>query len=116
MAAMFTIFFVEFVSTRYLARVDRDAVASNRAATGAVKPEGAPRSQSSDPQHHGHHHFEPLPPMHTGEMMAPVKHSQALGVLMLEMGIIFHSVFIGLTLAVSSGSDFISLSSPLIHS
>ena len=44
-----------------------------------------------------------------GELNSHMQATQKLGVAILEAGIIFHSVFIGLTLAVSTGSNFISL-------
>lgn len=45
-------------------------------------------------------------PNHIGEVTAE---TEKLGVGLLEAGIIFHSVFIGLTLAITTGGDFISL-------
>jgi len=118
MAAVIAIFLVEFASTRYLAAVDR-RIAQNAAAP--LDPSGTPldtkvddsssREQTPPPshqeQHFGHHHFSPAPVQ--GEVDRSTAATQKLGVVVLEAGIIFHSVFIGLTLAVSAGSDFISL-------
>ena len=117
MAAMFFIFFVEFVSTRYLARFDHAARAASVAAVSysprQTKTEAEDEVVQPTPTgHEGHHHFDPPPPDPTDlerSLLNNPSQTQALGVLILEAGIIFHSIFIGLTLAVSSGSEFISL-------
>lgn len=113
MVAVFAIFLVEYGSTRYLTAVD-NRIAHNVAAT-AFDPVGVEEPLKSeingngnvDASHHGHHHFIPAPL--EGDVDVRTAATQKLGVAILEAGIIFHSVFIGLTLAVSSGSDFISL-------
>src|SRR5271169_1227633 len=116
MSSAIIIFLVEFGSTRYLANVDRQ-IAGDATPTPPTPPDlsaletGAkiePQPpKKRDSAHFGHHHINP-PPVE-GEIDAHTAATQKLGVAILEAGIIFHSVFIGLTLAVSTGSDFISL-------
>lgn len=131
MTASIIIFLVEYGSTRYLAQVDRKVAAKNiqlpsppasdinngpqdieAIGTAATKSEELPRRpmrivQEPNGAHFGHHHIHPAPI--EGETDPHTAATQKLGVAILEAGIIFHSVFIGLTLAVSTGSDFISL-------
>jgi solute carrier family 39 (zinc transporter), member 1/2/3 len=120
MTAAVMIFLVEFGSTRYLARIDRrvaqdsevtsfdpassDSIAKLENGHGAHKHE---YNGVNDGDHFGHHHVIPPPP--EGHLDRHTEATQKLGVAILEAGIIFHSVFIGLTLAISTGSDFISL-------
>src|SRR5579859_1720317 len=113
MSAAVIIFLVEFGSTRYLAYVDshvfQDPAVTSFDPTGSErssKVEGGGHPQTSS-EHFGHHHM--IPPPVEGEVDPHTAATQKLGVGILEAGIIFHSVFIGLTLAVSTGSDFISL-------
>jgi zinc transporter 1/2/3 len=118
MTAGIIIFLVEYGSTRYLAQVDRK-IAAKKAASDASPPAPSiatdveagkreePRRITENAAHFGHHHIDPAPI--EGETDASTAATQKLGVAILEAGIIFHSVFIGLTLAVSTGSDFISL-------
>jgi solute carrier family 39 (zinc transporter), member 1/2/3 len=124
MGAVIAIFLVEFSSTRYLAfvdgRIDRtNAVvdrlpttvigSSSSSVTGMkVETPAVQATPTTGGDHFGHHHFVPAP-IEGGVFDRTTERTQKLGVLILEAGIIFHSVFIGLTLAVSSGSDFISL-------
>ena len=120
MAAVFAIFLVEFCSTRYLAsvdsRIDRDTAAASLAQVGlteeGLKTHGGDNDSVAPKEpvgstHYGHHHY--MPPPLQGEVDAGTDATRKLGVAILEAGIIFHSVFIGLTLAVSTGSDFVSL-------
>jgi solute carrier family 39 (zinc transporter), member 1/2/3 len=119
MTAAIIIFLVEYGSTRYLAQVDRK-IAAKKAATDsssstpslvATDVEAGKREEpqriTENGAHFGHHHIHPAPI--EGETDASTAATQKLGVAILEAGIIFHSVFIGLTLAVSTGTDFISL-------
>jgi solute carrier family 39 (zinc transporter), member 1/2/3 len=118
MASAITIFLVEFGSTRYLACVDR-RLAQDAAVT-ASDPAGSnggdnfenganklENGNGINSEHFGHHHA--IPPPLEGQLDRHTQATQKLGVVILEAGIIFHSVFIGLTLAISTGSDFISL-------
>jgi zinc transporter 1/2/3 len=113
MSAAIIIFLVEFGSTRYLANVDRRIARDTTPSPPDLSIlESGPKLESHphkhrDSAHFGHHHLTP-PPV-AGEVDAHAAATQKLGVAILEAGIIFHSVFIGLTLAVSAGSDFISL-------
>jgi solute carrier family 39 (zinc transporter), member 1/2/3 len=134
MAAAMAIFLVEYSSTRYLAKVDHQIAVSNSQLS---PPTNTPPGSSTDLErdgsfkedeqegrrlprrldyetnddggapHFGHHHIHPGPI--EGDTDTHTAATQKLGVAILEAGIIFHSVFIGLTLAVSTGSDFISL-------
>ena len=113
MSAAVIIFLVEFGSTRYLAYVDSHVVRDTAATAldpsdseSGSKLESGEHIQTNN-AHFGHHHV--IPPPIEGEIDAHTAATQKLGVGILEAGIIFHSVFIGLTLAVSTGSDFVSL-------
>ena len=123
MAAAIIIFLVEYGSTRYLAEVDRkiaevakhynarparESTSSDNTST--LDVESRPpriKEEETSGAHFGHHHIHPAPI--EGETDRQTAATQKLGVMILEAGIIFHSVFIGLTLAVSTGSNFISL-------
>jgi len=117
MVAVLAIFLVEFGSTRYLAAVD-SRIAQNASSTSFDPSDsssgGKIEQQPNDHDHaaaagnhFGHHHI--VPPPVEGQLDRQTAATQKLGVAILEAGIIFHSVFIGLTLAVSTGSDFVSL-------
>jgi solute carrier family 39 (zinc transporter), member 1/2/3 len=117
MASAILIFLIEYGSTRYLANVDRK-VLQETATTASVDTDPGILENGVEAKvkqidngrsaHLGHHHLTPAPV--DGEEIDPhTAATQKLGVAILEAGIIFHSVFIGLTLAVSTGSNFISL-------
>ena len=110
MAAAIVIFLIEFESTRYLAAVDRKIVADQIATSvpqGIVHKTELNSDRNGPATHSGHHHI--VPPPVEGDVDTTTASIQKLGVIILEAGIIFHSVFIGLTLAISTGSDFVSL-------
>jgi solute carrier family 39 (zinc transporter), member 1/2/3 len=120
MVAALMIFLVEFGSTRYLATVDRrlaqDAAVTSFDPAGSdninkiENGHGAHKHEHNGVNHgdhFGHHHV--IPPPLEGHLDRHTEATQKLGVAILEAGIIFHSVFIGLTLAISTGSNFISL-------
>lgn len=76
-------------------------------------PNGLRKSDSGRrDSHHGHHHYDP-PPVDgsdvTGNMDDVTRKSQLLAVGIMEGGLCFHSIFVGLTLAVATGGGFISL-------
>jgi hypothetical protein len=59
--------------------------------------------------HCGHHHYDP-PPVDGSEIEdSATRRSQLLAVGIMEGGLCFHSIFVGLTLAVASGGGFVSL-------
>ncbi|CAG8613193.1 3280_t:CDS:2 [Ambispora leptoticha] len=60
--------------------------------------------KSHDPQQRHHH----------GHMMLINDRAKTIGIVILEAGICFHSVIIGMALSVSTGSDFISLLCALV--
>jgi solute carrier family 39 (zinc transporter), member 1/2/3 len=68
------------------------------------------KSGSRRCSHTGHHHFEP-PPMDAAVagINDVTRKSQLLAVGIMEGGLCFHSIFVGLTLAVAQGGGFISL-------
>jgi solute carrier family 39 (zinc transporter), member 1/2/3 len=113
MGAAIVIFLIEFGSTRYLAAVDRRIVVRNEPTDQERNDKMGSdvdiiKNRTRDGSaHFGHHHITP-PPVE-GDIDSQTAATQKLGVAILEGGIIFHSVFIGLTLAVSTGSDFVSL-------
>jgi solute carrier family 39 (zinc transporter), member 1/2/3 len=114
MSSAIIIFLVEFGSTRYLAHVDRQINQDDESKAGSsdlsVQERGSNKDNANREGHNahfGHHHINPFAV--EGELDTHMAATQKLGVAILEAGIIFHSVFIGLTLAVSTGSTFISL-------
>jgi ZIP Zinc transporter len=172
MIAMLIIFFVEFASSRYLARIDEKVMAMQLRESGSqnamIEPvttfltrrkviingkrvaisealageaaeraaetlviesppttlnEGSPllahpesngvgKVDSSRLQSHcGHHHYDP-PPVDTSESVGlsdVTRKSQLLAVAIMEGGLCFHSIFVGLTLAIATGGGFVSL-------
>ena len=79
-------------------------------------PNGVRKTDSRPFSHSGHHHFE-LPPINPGscpEMSEVTRKSQLLAVGIMEGGLCFHSIFVGLTLAVSQGGGFVSLLSAIM--
>ena len=113
MASAIIIFCVEFGSTRYLSNVDSQIVDVESPADPSDSENNTSNkvelhaNKQDDSVHFGHHHIAP-PPVE-GAIDAHTAATQKLGLAILEAGIIFHSVFIGLTLAVSTGSNFSSL-------
>ncbi|PPR05016.1 hypothetical protein CVT24_010209 [Panaeolus cyanescens] len=60
--------------------------------------------QQDEPDHHHHHHHH-----------ATIgRRRQIVGILVLQLGIMIHSLVIGLTLAVTYGSEFTSLTTAII--
>lgn len=171
MVSMLIIFFVEFASSRYLARIDekvmaiqlresgcqdrvgplttfltrRKVVINGRQVgigtalagkavervTATVIHESTPLTDEESPllgnsngdgvarqkpssrrnSHTGHHHYDP-PPVDGSDCPAvsdATRKSQLLAVAIMEGGLCFHSLFVGLTLAISTGSGFVSL-------
>jgi ZIP Zinc transporter len=69
------------------------------------------KTDSRRDSHCGHHHYDP-PPVDGSAFMSHndvTRKSQLLAVAIMEGGLCFHSIFVGLTLAVATGSGFISL-------
>ena len=58
--------------------------------------------------HCGHHHYDP-PPVDGSGCPDVTRQSQLLAVGIMEGGLCFHSIFVGLTLAVATGGGFVSL-------
>ncbi|KAH6910747.1 ZIP zinc transporter-domain-containing protein [Coprinopsis sp. MPI-PUGE-AT-0042] len=58
--------------------------------------------------HHHHHHHEEQQRHHIG------RRRQIVGIFVLQLGIMIHSLVIGLTLSVTTGSDFTSLTTAVI--
>jgi hypothetical protein len=74
-------------------------------------PNGVRKTDSRRCSHSGHHHYEP-PPMNADTcpgISDVTRKSQLLAVGIMEGGLCFHSIFVGLTLAVSQGGGFVSL-------
>ena len=79
-------------------------------------PNGVRKTDSRRCSHSGHHHFEP-PPADAGScpgISDATRKSQLLAVGIMEGGLCFHSIFVGLTLAVIRGGGFVSLLSAII--
>ena len=68
-------------------------------------------SSTRDSSHRGHHHYDP-PPVNGSNCPGfsdVTRKSQLLAVAIMEGGLCFHSIFVGLTLAVATGGGFVSL-------
>lgn len=80
-------------------------------------------SHSRDSEHshghghsHGHHHLgmEDWDPNATDDEVIVGHKRQVVGILMLQLGIMIHSLVIGLTLAITSGPEFTTLLTAII--
>lgn len=67
------------------------------------------RPNTRKPSHHHHGDHSANPDDHTPEMTEAQHKKQLLQCLLLEAGILFHSVFIGMALSVATGTSFIVL-------
>jgi len=79
-------------------------------------PNGVRKTDSRQCLHSGHHHYEP-PPMSAEScpgISDVTRKSQLVAVGIMEGGLCFHSIFVGLTLAVSQGGGFVSLLSAIM--
>jgi len=78
-----------------------------------VDGNGVRKADSSviEESHTGHHHYEPPPVDGSScpEISDATRQSQLLAVAIMEGGLCFHSIFVGLTLAVATGGGFVSL-------
>lgn len=171
MTSMLAIFFLEFASSRYLARADEKVMAMQLRESGShstiIEPvttfltrrkvvingkqvaisaaiagdaaqqaaetvvRESPQDEESQPLlqhqdggavrkslsrgslHCGHHHYDP-PPVNGSAYCAGgpdemTMKSQLVAVAIMEGGLCFHSIFVGLTLAVATGGGFVSL-------
>lgn len=66
-----------------------------------------PRARGHSHHHHGHTHSHSHNHGHTSHAQHPQK--QLIQCLLLEAGILFHSIFIGMALSVATGANFIVL-------
>jgi hypothetical protein len=66
-------------------------------------------SSSRRDSHCGHHHYDPPPVDGSDIEDSATRRSQLLAVGIMEGGLCFHSIFVGLTLAVATGGGFVSL-------
>jgi len=106
LAAAFVTFLMDFFGHRHMAK--------KRAGSGAISPsssnenvEKAPRRTDSDPSASPDNHFLELGHDHHGFInSAP---DQKWQVLILEAGILFHSIMIGVTLGATGGSGWTTL-------
>jgi hypothetical protein len=88
---------------------DEDDVVIDEEAALLDHPNGVRKTRRCS--HSGHHHFEP-PPRDAGScpgISDVTRKSQLLAVGIMEGGLCFHSIFVGMTLAVSQGGGFVSL-------
>ena len=79
------------------------------------RPDGVRKADSRLGSHSGHHHYDP-PPMNVSqyELSNVTRESQLLAVGIMEGGLCFHSIFVGLTLAVATEGGFVSLLTAII--
>ncbi|KAH0555856.1 hypothetical protein GP486_006196 [Trichoglossum hirsutum] len=69
----------------------------------------SPHSRSSSHHHHHHHHHAELGGSHVPLSDLQQQKKMVLQCLLLEAGILFHSVFIGMALSVATGTSFMVL-------
>src|SRR4051794_32959080 len=89
------IFFIEYISLKMTEKAETLPLHQDDKSD----PDSIVTSQE-DSKLHSHSHGTLM--MLTGEV-------QNIGIIVLEAGICFHSIIIGMTLSVTTGSDFISL-------
>ncbi|KAL3476987.1 ZIP zinc transporter-domain-containing protein [Aspergillus californicus] len=115
MAGIFLSFLTEYLGHRYiLARNARRAAAqavvippdSNSGVSAKSAAEQTPQPQSPSPSHHQHNTLAGLGHHHGGD---PTNPNTKLSVLVMEAGVIFHSILIGLTLVVAGDSFYKTL-------
>jgi len=90
--------------------VDEETPLLHSVAANGRKTSSRRNSTGAEPR--GHHHFHP-PPLAASRspgITDATRKSQLLAVAIMEGGLCFHSIFVGLTLAtVSTGGSFVSL-------
>lgn len=115
MIAMFTIFFTEYFAIMAMDNGNDDTQDIRQMVDESIAPQETKHTTEAENgvgppdklTHFGHSHtFDRETLMNS--------RAQILGITILEVGICFHSVIIGMALSVSNGSDFISLLCALI--
>lgn len=97
MAGLFLSFLIEYISRRLLVHYNnRSTDASQSSSVDRALPTKQPMPQTAKVNHHEHH----------GEVSAS---NNKISVIILEAGIIFHSLILGLTLVVAGDSAYITL-------
>ncbi|RIA85179.1 Zinc/iron permease [Glomus cerebriforme] len=110
MMAASTIFFIEYIALKYTDCDDhdiKDNLPVHKNELGSSTASSSLEANTSDNKdfehsHHDHAHAH-------GTLVLLTSKAQTIAIIILEMGICFHSVIIGMALSVSTGSDFISL-------
>jgi solute carrier family 39 (zinc transporter), member 1/2/3 len=95
---------------------EESALLDHQEGNGVRKDDSSPPSRGTNSVHRGHHHYDP-PPLSGSDcpgMSDATRKSQLLAVAIMEGGLCFHSIFVGLTLAVATGGEFISLLSAIM--
>ncbi|KAI9752009.1 MAG: hypothetical protein M4579_005805, partial [Chaenotheca gracillima] len=117
---IFVLFFIELMALRYATfsnpeldeeQRQREVEVAESSSGPSSEDKTAPLTSPSHGHSHGHRPGEDHLG-HTREHSTPSYESysaQVTAIFILEFGVIFHSIFIGLTLAVAGGSEFITL-------
>ncbi|RXW15464.1 hypothetical protein EST38_g10391 [Candolleomyces aberdarensis] len=78
----------------------------------ALDPSEHAEHSTSHERHHHEHHVHPE--HHHEEKRRIGRRRQIVGIFVLQVGIMIHSIVIGLTLSITSGADFTSLTTAII--
>lgn len=104
MAATF-IFFIEYIAISSTRNIEHETLPThkNELNSAATNSDESTTDENKDlHSHHSHAHAH-------GTLVLLTSKSQTIGIIILELGICFHSIIIGMALSVATGSDFISL-------
>ncbi|CAB4445925.1 unnamed protein product [Rhizophagus irregularis] len=103
MAATF-IFFIEYIAINFTHNIEQTLPTHKNEldSTATNSDESTSDENKNLHSHHSHAHAH-------GTLVLLTSKSQTIGIIVLELGICFHSIIIGLALSVATGSDFISL-------
>ncbi|GBB91738.1 hypothetical protein RclHR1_01910022 [Rhizophagus clarus] len=97
------IFFIEYVALSYTQNDIHETLPTSHKNELDLTITNSDESISADKDfHHSHAHAH-------GTLVLLTNKTQSIGIFILELGICFHSIIIGMTLSVTTGSDFISL-------
>jgi zinc transporter 1/2/3 len=109
MLASFALQLLEIATIAHLKKLSGKSNANNRDDSNEKNDlsKGNDIESSSTAQHsaHGHEHHH----VHSSGLLEHEDAHRHLGTYMLELGIVMHSIFVGLALATTSESEFITL-------
>jgi zinc transporter 1/2/3 len=99
MAATF-IFFIEYIALSSTHNDKHETLPTHTTQKNGL--DHSDDSTAEEDTHHSRAHAH-------GTLVLLTSKSQTIGIIILELGICFHSIIIGMALSVATGSDFVSL-------